>query len=342
MKQRAWLACLAVLAGFFGILPAQAAEGVVNLYSARHYESDRALYEQFTKETGIRVNVVSGKAPELIERIRREGENTQADVFITVDGGVLHTARKAGILQPMPSGAFATEVPGNLRDRDNYWVGLTTRARVIVYSKDRVRPEELSTYEALTDARWKGRVLVRSSADLYDQSLLASLIVVDGYEKAEKWAAGIVANMARQPRGNDRAQAKAIAAGEGDVAIMNTYYIGQMMHSKDPEEVRVAKNTGVFFPNRKTSGTHINISGAGLTKFGKNRDNAMKLIAYLVSVPAQEALSNGNYEYPVNPKAKKHRLLEEWGAFKTQQIDFSLLGENNPHAIRIFNKVGWK
>ncbi|NLC22929.1 Fe(3+) ABC transporter substrate-binding protein [Oxalobacter vibrioformis] len=342
MKQKIWLGCLAFAAGLLGVVPAMAGDNVVNLYSARHYESDKALYEAFTKKTGIRVNVVSGKAPELIERIKREGQNTQADVFITVDGGVLNTAKKAGILQAMPAGAFSKEVPGNLRDREDYWVGLTTRARVIVYSKERVKPEELSTYEDLAGAKWKGRVLVRSSADLYDQSLLASLIAIDGYEEAEKWAAGIVANMARQPRGNDRAQAKAIAAGEGDVAIMNTYYIGQMLHSKDLEEVRVAKNTGVFFPNQKTTGTHINISGAGLTKYGKNRENAMKLIGYLLSVPAQEALSNGNYEYPVNPKAQKHKLLDAWGSFRTQQIDFSLLGENNPNAIRIFNKVGWK
>ena len=342
MKQKIWLGCLAFASGLLGVMPAMADENAVNLYSARHYESDKALYEAFTEKTGIRVNVVSGKAPELIERIRREGENTPADVFITVDGGVLNTAKKAGILQAMPAGAFSKEVPHNLRDREGYWVGLTTRARVIVYSRERVKPEELSSYEDLVGAKWKGRVLVRSSAGLYDQSLLASLIAIDGYEAAEKWAAGIVANMARQPRGNDRAQAKAIAAGEGDVAIMNTCYIGQMLHSKDPEEVRVAKNTGVFFPNQKTTGTHINISGAGLTKYGKNRENAMKLIGYLLSVPVQEALSNGNYEYPVNPKAKKHKLLDTWGPFRPQQIDFSLLGENNPNAIRIFNKVGWK
>ena len=342
MKQKIWLGCLAFAAGVMGMLPATASDSVVNLYSARLYESDKALYEQFTKQTGIRVNVVSGKAPELIERIRREGEDTQADVFITVDGGVLNTAKKAGILQPLPAGAFSQDVPKNLRDRQDYWVGLTTRARVIVYSKDRVNPGALSTYEDLADAKWRGRVLVRSSADLYDQSLLASLITINGYEKAEKWAGGIVTNMARQPRGNDRAQAKAIAAGTGDVAIMNTYYIGQMLNSKDPEEVHVARNTGIFFPNQKTTGAHINISGAGLTKYGKNRENAMKLIAWLVSVPAQEALSNGNYEYPVNPKARKNKLLEEWGTFRTQQIDFSLLGENNPNAIRIFNKVGWK
>ncbi len=342
MIRQLWAWCLFLFLGLMGVTSVQAKDNVVNLYSARHYETDRLLYEGFTKKTGIQVNVVSGKAPELIERIRREGESTPADVFITVDGGVLNTAKKTGILQPMPSGIFFQEVPTYLRDKDNYWVGLTTRARVIVYSKERVKPEKLSTYENLADPEWKGRVLVRSSADLYDQSLLASLIVVDGYEGAEKWAAGIVANMARMPRGNDRAQAKAIAAGVGDVAIMNTYYIGQMLHSKDPEEVRVAQSVGVFFPNQETTGTHINISGAGLTKYGKNRENALKLIEYLVSAPVQEAFSAGNYEYPVNPKAKKHILLDQWGTFKTQKIDFSLLGENNPNAIRIFNKVGWK
>lgn len=317
-------------------------KSVVNIYTARHYESDKELYEAFEKETGIAVNVISGKAPELIERIKREGENTQADLFITVDGGILGTAKKAGILTPITSEAVLRKVPPHLRDTDNHWVGLTTRARIIVYSKERVSPSDLSTYEDLADPKWKGRVLVRPSAGLYDQSLLASLIILDGEEAAEKWAAGIVANLAHPPQGNDRDQAKAIAAGIGDVAIMNTYYIGQMLHSKDPEEVKVAQNTGLFFPNQDGDGTHINISGVGMTKHAKNPEAAVKMIEYLVSADAQIKLSAGNYEFPVNARAKKHDLLESWGDFQTQRIDFNRLGDENPKAVRIFSKVGWK
>ncbi len=322
--------------------PAKQAEKVVNIYTARHYESDNALYEKFTKDTGIKVNVITGKAPELIERIKREGENSQADLFITVDGGVLNTAKLAGILQTTDSQAISANIPANLRDKDKQWVGLTTRARVIVYAKDRVQPGQLSTYEDLTSPKWKGKILARSSTQLYDQSLLASLITIDGKEKAENWAKGIVANMAREPKGNDRDQAKAVVAGIGDIAIMNTYYIGQMLNSKDPEEVKVAKAVGVFFPNQATTGAHVNISGAALVKTSKNKDNAIKLVEYLTSIPVQEAFSNNNYEFPANPKAKKSELLASWGDFKAQNIDFAKLGENNKAAVEIFNKVGWK
>ena len=321
---------------------ASAGENVVNIFTARHYESDKQLYEEFKNITGITVNVVSGKAPELIERIKREGENTQADLFITVDGGILGTAKKAGVLQPIQTPAIDERVPSHLRDPEYHWLGLSTRCRIIVYSKDRVNPSELSTYAALADPKWKGKVLVRSSSGLYDQSLLASLIILDGTEKAEQWAAGIVANLARDPQGNDRDQAKAIAAGKGDVAIMNTYYFGQMLNSKDPEEVKVAQNTGLFFPDQDGNGTHVNISGVGLTKHAKNRDNAIRFIEFLLDVPAQEKISAGNYEFPVNPKAKKYALLESWGDFKTQRIDFNRLGDENPEAVRIFSKVGWK
>lgn len=316
--------------------------GTVNVFAAKRYEADEKLYAEFEAATGIAVNVISGKAPELIERIRGEGENTQADLFITVDGGVLGAAKRAGILQPVRSPAIDDRVPAQLRDPEYCWLGLSTRCRIIVYSKARVKPSELSTYAALTGPEWRGKVLVRSSAGLYDQSLLASFIILKGAEEAEKWAAGIVANMARDPQGNDRDQAKAVAAGQGDVAIMNTYYIGQMLNSKDPGEVEAAKGIGLFFPDQDGDGAHVNISGIGLVKHAKNRDNAVKLIEYLLDVPVQERLAAGNYEFPVNPKAQKHELLKSWGDFKTQQLDFNKLGEANPEAVRIFDKVGWK
>ncbi|WP_394231939.1 Fe(3+) ABC transporter substrate-binding protein [Niallia oryzisoli] len=315
---------------------------VVNIYTARHYEADDAIYKKFTDETGIKVNVVKGEAEELIERLKREGESTQADLFVTVDGGVLANAKQNDILQPVSSDTIDKNVPENFRDSDNNWIGLATRARIIAYSKDRVKQEDLSTYEDLTSDKWKGKLLVRSSTSLYNQSLLASFIELNGEEKAEEWSKGIVNNFARQPDGGDRDQAKAIAAGVGDVAIMNTYYVGLLANSEDPEEVKVADSIGVFFPNQETNGTHVNISGIGLTKHSKNKENAIKLIEYMTSVEAQEYLSANNYEFPVNPHAAKPELLESWGEFKMQELNFDTLGEHNKKAIEIFNKTGWK
>jgi iron(III) transport system substrate-binding protein len=322
--------------------PSSAKEQAVNVYTARHYEIDDKLYADFQKQTGIKVNVIKGKAEELIERMKREGQSTTADLFITVDGGVLNNAKQAGILQPMNSDVIDQNVPKSLRDKDNQWIGLSTRARVLVYSKDRVKPEQLSTYEELAGDKWKGKVLVRSSTSTYNQSLLASFIELNGEQKAEEWAKGIVNNMARSPEGADRDQAKAIAAGTGDVAIMNTYYFGQMMYSKDQEEVKVAKSLGVFFPNQSTNGTHVNISGVGLSKYSKNNENAVKLVEYLTGTEAQTMMSKENFEFPVNVKAQKPELLVSWGDFKTQNIDFAKLGDYNRKAIEIFNKVGWK
>ncbi|UOE56111.1 Fe(3+) ABC transporter substrate-binding protein [Bacillus sp. CMF12] len=317
-------------------------EQVVNVYTARHYEADDQVYKDFTEETGIKVNVVKGEAEELIERLKREGESTEADLFITVDGGVLAHAKENDILQPVESDVINENVPENLRDNENKWIGMATRARVIVYSKDRVSPDQLSTYEDLTSDKWKGKVLARSSTSLYNQSLLASFIELNGDKAAEEWSEGIVKNFARQPDGGDRDQAKAIAAGIGDVGIMNTYYVGLLANSSDPEEVKVAEGLGVFFPNQETNGTHVNISGIGLTKHSKNPENATKLIEYMTGKDAQEYLAANNYEFPVNPEAEKPEILKSWGDFKMQELDFDTLGKHNQKAIEIFNKTGWK
>jgi iron(III) transport system substrate-binding protein len=322
--------------------PENTEEKIVNIYTARHYEADDEVYKKFTEETGIQVNVVKGEAEELIERLKREGESTEADLFITVDGGVLANAKGNGILQPVTSELIEANVPENLRDADNNWIGMATRARVIAYAKDRVTPDQLSTYEDLATEKWKGKVLARSSSSLYNQSLLASFIELNGEEQAEQFAAGIVKNFARQPDGGDRDQAKAIAAGTGDVAIMNTYYVGLLMNSEDAEEVKVGESIGVFFPNQETNGAHINISGIALTKHAKHPNNATKLIEYMTSVEAQEFLSANNYEFPVNPQAAKPELLQSWGEFKAQELNFDTLGEHNQKAIEIFNKTGWK
>lgn len=321
---------------------AESTPKVVNLYTDRHYDSDDKLYSTFTQETGIQVNIVKGKSDELIERLKTEGADTQADLFITADVGRLHKAKTTSLLQPVDSQALKTNIPENLRDKDNHWFGLTKRARVIVYAKDRVKPSDLSTYEDLANAKWKGKILVRASDSVYNQSLLAAFIETMGEEKAKKWAAGVVGNMARAPKGGDRDQAKAVVAGEGDIAIMNTYYFGQMLNSSDPEEKKVAEKLAIFFPDQNGSGTHINVSGAGVVKSAKNKENAVKLIEFLASEKAQKSFAEANYEYPVNKSVGASDLLKSWGSFKEQTISLTKLGENNEKAVKLLNEVGWK
>lgn len=315
---------------------------VVNIYTDRHYDTDEELYQIFTEETGIQVNVVKGKSDELIERLAREGEDTQADVLIVADAGRLHRSKEEGLLQTISSEVLTKNIPENLRDVDNEWFGLTVRGRVIVYAKDRVDPSQLSTYEDLVDPKWKGKILVRSASNIYNQSLVASFIEIYGEEKTKEWAKGIVENMAREPQGNDRDQATAVVAGEGDIAIMNTYYIGKMFDSSNPEEVKVAENVGVFFPNQDGEGTHINVSGAGITKYSKNKDNAIQLIEFLSSEKAQKQYAEANFEYPVNTNVEPSDLLKSWGTFKPQNINLSKLGEYNSKAMEIMNEVNWK
>lgn len=321
---------------------AETASNEVNLYTARHYDVDDELYKKFEEETGIKVNLIKGEADELLERIKREGDATQADLFLTADAGRLHRAKEDGILQSVSSDVLDEQIPANFQDEDQMWYGLTKRARVILYDKETVDPSELSTYEALTEDEWAGRVLIRSSENIYNQSLLASFIELNGEEEAKEWAAGMVENFARDPEGGDRDQAKAIAAGVGDVAIMNTYYFGQMLNSEDPEEVKVAEGLDVFFPNQDTTGTHVNVSGAGVVKSAKNQENAIKLLEFLSAPEAQETFASVNYEYPVNEAVEPSELLQSWGDFKEQDISMSALGENNAQAILLFNEVGWK
>ncbi|MBH5317449.1 Fe(3+) ABC transporter substrate-binding protein [Paenibacillus sp. GSMTC-2017] len=315
---------------------------VVNVFTARHYDIDFSMFDEFEKQTGIVVNEIKGTAEELVERMKREGASSEADLFITVDGGVLDYAKSNGVLQKIESEVVNGNVPAKLRDKDNNWVGVATRARVIAYAKDRVKPEQLSTYEALTEEQWKGKVLVRSSSNLYNQSLVASLIALNGEEQTQQWANGMVANFARTPDGGDRDQAKAVVAGLGDVAIMNTYYVGQMLNSKDAEEVKVAQNIGIFFPNQETTGAHLNISGIGLAAHAKNKDNAIKLIEFMTGKEGQEMLTNASFEFPVNEKAEVPALLKEWGEFKTQELDYAKLSEFNKKATELMNKAAWK
>ncbi len=313
----------------------------VNLYTNRHYDTDEEILDRFTEETGIEVNVLKGDSDQLIERIVREGENTPADLLITADAGRLHRAKTRGILQSVKTKTLTQNIPANLKDADNYWYGLTMRGRVIVYAKDRAAPSDLAGYADLTSDKWQDEILVRSSANIYNQSLLASLVSIYGAEWAEDWAAGIVDNMARKPQGNDRAQATAAAAGEGDLAIINTYYLGKMINSDNPAEVKVAKSIGIHFPDGE-NGTHVNVSGAGVTKYAPNKENAVKLLEYLSSASAQKFFASANYEYPVNPEVEASELLQSWGDFETQNINLTELGIHNQTAVRIFNRVGWQ
>lgn len=317
-------------------------EQVVNLFTDRHYESDDALYKMFTDQTGIKVNVVKGKPDELIERLKTEGADSEADLLVLADAGKLHQAKVADLLQTTSSETLNTNIPEKFRDKDGQWYGMTKRARVIVYSKERVNPSDLSTYADLTDSRWEKKILIRSSENVYNQSLLASFIELNGKDTAKAWAAGIVKNMSREPEGGDRDQAKAIVAGLGDVAVMNTYYFGQMLNSSDVEEKKVAEALGVFFPDQNGSGTHVNISGIGLTKVTKNKDAAIALMEYLSGEEAQKLYAEANYEYPVNPKVEPSELLKSWGTFKEQDIPLNILGDLNVDAVQLFGEVGWK
>ncbi|WP_304943632.1 Fe(3+) ABC transporter substrate-binding protein [Vallitalea guaymasensis] len=342
MKRTAFI--LAILILISGVVAgcAKSEEKVVNIYTDRHYDTDQALYDKFTEESGIKVNVVKAGSDELLERLANEGEDTEADVLITSDVGRLYRAKEKELVQSFNSDLINEQVPKHLRDNENNWVALTVRARVITYALDRVDPSMLSTYEALTEPKWAGKVLVRSSSNIYNQSLLASFIAINGEEAAAEWAKGLVANMARTPEGNDRDQMKAVVAGEGDVAIVNTYYVGKLLNSSDEYEVEVGKKIGVYFPNQETTGTHINISGGALTKHGKNSESAIKLLEFLTGEEAQDDYANANYEYPVNPKVEPSDLLKSFGEFDIQEIDLSLLGEYNDEAVKIFNKVGWQ
>nr|MBI1230043.1 extracellular solute-binding protein [Cytophagales bacterium] len=335
---------LSLIASLVGSLWACQAdsEEVVNVYTHRHYEADQQLFDKFSEATGIKVNVVSASADELIQKLELEGQGSPADVLITVDAGRLHRAQEKGLLQAITSETLSENIPSKFREPNGQWFGLTYRARILAYHKDRVSPDELDSYESLTDEKWKGRVLTRSSENIYNQSLLASIIAHSGEEAAEAWAGGLLANMAREPKGSDRDQVKAVASGEGDVAIVNSYYIGLMLNDSNPEEVKAAEQIAVFFPNQNDRGTHINISGAGVTAHAPNKDNAVKLLEYLSGEEAQRILSMVNYEFPVNPNVEKSPLLASWGDFKSDEINLSELGKNNRNAVVVFDKVNWK
>lgn len=316
---------------------------VVNVYSHRHYESDQTLFDAFTKDTGIAVNVVKAGADQLIERLVAEGDNSPADLLLTVDAGRLYRAKEAGVLQPIRSDFLEATIPPNLRDKDGQWYSLTVRGRIIVYAKDRVDPAaDLSTYESLAEPQWKNRILSRSSDSLYNQSLLASIIAANGRDAALTWAKGVRANMARPPRGNDRDQIRAVAQGLADVALVNTYYLGLLATSTEKSDREAYAKVAPYFPNQDGRGAHINVSGAGVTKSAPHKANAIRLLEFLASDQAQVVFAEANYEYPIKPENNRNATLREWGDFKRDALPLNVLGENNAEAVKLFDIAGWE
>lgn len=317
-------------------------EDALTLYTHRHYDTDQQIFDDFEAETGIKINVVNASADELIQRLESEGEQSPADLLISVDAGRLVRAKEKDLLQPFASDMIENTVPDYLQDTDNAWVSITKRARIIVFDKDEVEADELSTYEALTDEKWNNELLIRSSGNIYNQSLLASIIANNGEEAARDWAEGIVENFARNPQGNDRDQVKAILAGEGNLAVVNTYYLGRLINSSDELERNAGNAVEVFFPNQQGRGAHINVSGIGIAKHSKKVALATQFIEYLLSKEVQEIFAGENYEYPVNPEAETSELLQSWGSFKEDPLPLQKLGELNQQAVILFDQAGWQ
>lgn len=318
------------------------ASGEVNIYSARKEELIKPLLDRFSEQTGITVNLVTGDADALLKRLESEGRNSPADLLLTTDAGRLHRALEAGVTQPVVTDVLLQGVPAAYREPEGHWYGLSLRARPIFYVKGKVTPEQLSSYEDLADPKWKGRICIRSSGNIYNQSLVASMIAHSGEEKVEQWATGLVNNLARSPKGGDRDQIKAAAAGECDIAVANTYYYGGMLASNDEAELMAAEKVAIFWPNQQDRGTHVNVSGALLTAHAPNRDNAVKLLEFLVQPEAQSWYAEVNYEYPVREGVEWSALLQQWGQFKSDNLNLSQLGKYNGQAVMIMDRAGWK
>ena len=317
----------------------------VNVYTSRHYDADDLLYEEFTKETGIKVNIISGKGSALIERLKAEGSNSPGDVFFTVDAGNLANFQKQGFLQPIQSEAIKKIVPRELRGENNEWVAVAKRARVIFYNPELVNENEIENinYEDLGDENWKGRIVIRSSSNMYNQSLVSSLISNLGIPQTEKWASNLVSNFARKPQGNDRSQIMAVANQEASIAIANTYYIGIMLSGKGgQDQLNAAKKVKIAFPNQDNRGAHINISGGGVLKYAPNRENAEKFLEFLLSEKAQNHIVNNTFEYPVLETVKPHPLIENFGVFKMDKTSVSDFGKYNPEAVKLMDRVNWQ
>jgi iron(III) transport system substrate-binding protein len=322
---------------------ATADDKVLNLYTARHYKTDEALYANFTRQTGIKINRIEGGDDALFERIKNEGANSPADIFITVDMGRLWRADQAGIFAPVKSKILQSRIPQNYRDPNGHWFGFSARSRVIAYAKDRVKPGDIRNYEDLADPKWKGKICVRTSSHPYMLSLTASMVSHLGEARAEQWVKGLKNNLARDPKGGDTDQVKAVAAGECDLAVANTYYLVRLLRSAKPADKKVMEKVGVIWPNQDNRGAHMNISGGGMLKHAPNQAAAVKFLEYLAGDEAQAYFADGNNEWPVVASVKvANPELESLGKFKADQLNVSELGRNQPTALRISDRAGYK
>jgi iron(III) transport system substrate-binding protein len=338
LRRSLWLSCCWVLLA----LPVAALGTEVNVYSARHYDADELLYQAFTARTGIRVRVLQADSDQLIQRIRREGRASPADVLLTVDAGRLWRAEEAGILAPVHSDVLLARIPQHLRHPEGLWYGFSTRARVIFYNPERIEPGSIRRYEDLADPRFRNQICVRSSGNVYNQSLIASLIDAHGSEGALAWARGLVANLARAPQGGDTDQIRGVAAGECDIALANHYYYVRLAESGNEADRAVAGRVAVLFPNQDDRGVHVNVGGAGVVRGAPNPDNARMFLEFLASDEAQEMLAAGNYEFPVVPGMPLPRALSALGVFTADLLEVSTIGRNNAEALRVADRAGWR
>ena len=346
LNKNKWLLRAALgLVSIFAALGGTAAAGTVgevNIYSYRQEFLMRPFLDRFTKDTGIHVNVVFAKKG-ILQRLKREGRNTPADVVLTAGFARLQALKNAGLLQPVKSARLNANVPARYRDPEGYWTGLTLRARIIVYLKDRVAPGAIRRYEDLGDPKWKGKICVRSGSHAYNRALVASVIAANGEAAAQSWARALVANFARKPQGNDRAQAKAVYEGVCDIAIMNTYYFGKIkFNKKNPEQRAWAASLKILFPNQDGRGAHVNASGAGVVKYTTNRDNAVRLLEFLSDSHAQQLYASRNYEYPVKVGVGWSDEVKSWGLFKADDLALVRIFELGPVAQRLIDRVGWR
>ena len=339
MKMSKILACTL---SFFMAISGTSFGAEVNVYSARGEDLIKPALDTFTEQTGIKVNLITESADALIRRIQLEGANSPADVLLTVDAGRLFRAKEAGILASLKSPILTQRIPSAYRDPDNQWFGLSLRSRVIMFDKSRVSAEEISSYEDLADPKWKGEICIRSSGNIYNQSLLASLIEHHGEEATEVWAEGLVSNMARRPQGGDRDQIRAAVAGQCKLAVANTYYLAGMLNSDVDTDVEVAQKIGVLWPNQDNRGAHMNVSGAGLIKGSKNVEEARQLIEFLSDDYAQGWYSEVNNEYSVRADIPVSTTLQGFGPFKADQLNLEVLGKNNEAAVRLADRAGWQ
>ncbi|GIZ51481.1 Fe(3+) ABC transporter substrate-binding protein [Noviherbaspirillum aridicola] len=338
---------IAAAFSFGAIVSAQAQDSVLNLYSARHYQTDEQLYSNFTKQTGIKINRIEADDAALMERLRNEGKNSPADVILLVDAARLWRAQVEGMFQPVKSKLLEERIPANLRGGDEgqgaQWYGLSTRARIIVYNKVRVKRDDVATYESLADPAHKGKVCTRSGSHPYMLSLIGAMIERNGEPATEKWAQGMVANFARPPQGGDTDQIKSVASGECGITLANSYYYARLLRSTNSEDREMMNKVGFVWPNQQTTGTHVNVAGGAIARNAPHRDAAVKFLEYLASDEAQAYFANGNNEWPVVDSAvARNPVLQQMGKFKSENVSITAIGKNQIPAQKILDRVGYK